>query len=148
MIKINQKINDFETDALLNDKIKKIKLSDYKNKWIIIMFYPADFTFVCPTELEEMAALYNEFKKNGAEVLSVSCDTVYTHKAWRDMSKTIQKINFPMLSDPAGKLAREFGVYLEDEGLSLRGTFIINPNGILKSIEINNNDIGRSAAET
>lgn len=148
MIKINEKINDFELETYQNNKIKKIKISDYKEKWLILFFYPADFTYVCPTELSEMADMYDEFKKEDAEILSVSCDTIYTHKAWHDISPSIQKIKFPMASDHSGKLAREFNIYIEDEGLSLRGTFIISPERILKSIEINNNDIGRKAEET
>lgn len=147
MININEKINDFELEAYQNDETKKIKSSDYKGKWLILFFYPADFTYVCPTELSEMADLYNEFKKEGAEILSISCDTVYTHKAWHDTSPSIQKINFPMAADPNGKISKYFNIYIEEEGLSLRGSFIINPNGILKSIEINNNDIGRNGKE-
>ena len=147
MVKVGQKISDFELDAYQNDDIKKIKLSDYKNQWLVLLFYPADFTFICPTELEEAAQYYDEFKKAGAEILSVSTDTVYVHKAWHDVSPAIKKIRFPMVADPAGKLCREFGTYLEEVGLSLRGTFIIDPDGILKTLEIHDNSIGRSAKE-
>lgn len=147
MIKINEKINDFEIEAFQGEKIIKIKLSDYKEKWLILFFYPADFSYVCPTELSEMADLYDEFKKENAEILSVSCDTVYTHKAWHNASPSIQKIKFPMASDHSGELSRYFGVYIHEEGLSLRGTFIIDPDGILKTTEINDNNIGRSGKE-
>ena len=147
MVKINEKITDFALDAFYQDKIKKIKLSDYKGKWLILFFYPADFTFVCPTELEELAENYNEFKKLGAEVLSVSTDTAFVHKAWYDNSPAIKKVKFPMVADPTGKLSREFGVYIEEEGLALRGTFIINPDGVLRAYEVHDNSIGRSAAE-
>jgi peroxiredoxin (alkyl hydroperoxide reductase subunit C) len=144
---IGETIPDFEVEAFHENDIKKIKLSDYKNEWLILFFYPADFTFVCPTELEEMADNYEEFKKLGAQVLSISTDTVFAHKAWQDVSETIKKIKFPMVADPTGKVSRAFGTYIEDEGLALRGTFIVDPNGILRAIEINDNNIGRSAKE-
>jgi NADH-dependent peroxiredoxin subunit C len=147
MIQINQVIPDIDLEIFHKDKTKKVNLKDYRGKWLILFFYPADFTFVCPTELRELTEHYAEFKKAGAEVLSVSTDTVFVHKAWHSSSKTIEKIKFPMGADPAGKISRAFGTYIEDEGLALRGTFIIDPDGVLKAIEINNNDIGRSAAE-
>jgi peroxiredoxin (alkyl hydroperoxide reductase subunit C) len=147
MVKIGQKIPDFELEAYHQDKIKKIKLSAFRRKWLVLLFYPADFTFICPTELEEAAEYYKDFQKAGAEILSVSADTVFVHKAWRDVSAAIKKIKFPMLADPAGKLSREFGVYLEDEGVSLRATFIIDPDRVLKAMEIHDNSIGRSAKE-
>jgi peroxiredoxin (alkyl hydroperoxide reductase subunit C) len=147
MIKVGQKIADFELDAYHDEDTKKIKLSDYKGKWLVLLFYPADFTFICPTELEEAAQYYEEFKKADAEVLSVSTDTVYVHKAWHDVSPAIKKIKFPMVADPTGKLCREFGTYIEEAGLSLRGSFIIDPDGILKVSEIHDNSVGRSAKE-
>lgn len=147
MIKIGQKLNDFELQAYQNDDVKKVKLSDLKGKWVVVLFYPADFTFICPTELEEAADMYAEFQKVGAEILSVSTDTVYVHKAWHDVSPAIKKIKFPMLADPTGNLCREFGTYIDEAGLSLRGTFIIDPDGVLKAYEIHDNSIGRSAAE-
>jgi NADH-dependent peroxiredoxin subunit C len=147
MVKIGQKITDFELKAYHNDDIKTIKLSDFKGKWLVLLFYPADFTFICPTELEEAANLYAEFQKAGAEILSVSTDTVYTHKAWHDVSPAIKKIKYPMVADPTGNLCRDFGTYMEDAGLSLRGTFIIDPDGILKGADIHDNSIGRSSAE-
>ncbi len=146
-VKIGQGISDFEVEAFHNEDIRKIRLSDYKGKWVVLLFYPADFTFVCPTELEEAAQYYEEFKKTGAEILSVSTDTAFVHKAWHDHSPAIKKIKFPMLADPSGKLCREFGTYLEEEGLSLRGTFVIDPEGVLKAYEIHDNSIGRSAKE-
>lgn len=147
MIKIGQNIPDFELEAFHEDKIKKIKFSDYRGRWIVLIFYPADFTFVCPTELEEAADLYDEFKKAGAEVMSVSTDTVFVHKAWHDTSSAIKKIKFPMLADPTGKLCKEFGTYIEEEGVSLRGSFIIDSTGVLKILEIHDNSIGRNAKE-
>jgi len=121
-----------------------------KGKWLVFFFYPADFTFICPTELEEMAGHYAEFEKLGAEVLSVSTDTVFVHKAWHDNSPAIKKVKFPMVADPTGEIAKLFGVYIgygEDAGLALRGTFIVDPSGVVKAIEINDNSIGRSAKE-
>ena len=147
MVKIGQKVTDFEVSAYHNNDIKKIKLSDYKGKWVVLLFYPADFTFICPTELEEAALLYPEFQKAGADILSVSTDTVYTHKAWHDVSPAIKKIQYPMIADPTGNLCREFGTYIDEAGLSLRGTFIIDPDGVLKAADIHDNSIGRSGAE-
>lgn len=147
MIKIGQKIPDFKVEAFYNGTIKKINLSGYKGKWLVLIFYPADFTFVCPTELEEAANLYNEFRKLNAEVLSVSTDTVFVHKAWHDQSPSIKKIKFPMVADPARKLCEEFGTLIEDEGLSLRASFIIDPDGILRAFEMHDNSIGRSVKE-
>ncbi|MGC8478955.1 MAG: peroxiredoxin [Candidatus Micrarchaeia archaeon] len=147
MVKIGEKILDFETDAYVNDNISKVRLSDYKGKWVVMIFYPADFTFVCPTELEEAAEHYEEFKKLGAEVLSVSTDTVYSHKAWHDTSPSIKKVKYPMLADPSAKICNEFGTYLENEGVSLRGTFIIDPDMVLRGMDIHDNSLGRSTKE-
>ncbi len=146
-VKIGQKVPDLSFEIYHADKIKKVSFSDYHGKWLILFFYPADFTFVCPTELEEVADRYDAFKKEGAEVVSVSTDTVFVHKAWHDHSPAISKIKFPMAADPAGKLSKTFGTYIDDEGVSLRGSFIIDPAGVLKAIEINDNSIGRSAKE-
>lgn len=145
--KINTKAPNFATEVYHNEEIKNIKLSDYKGKWVILFFYPADFTFVCPTELEDLASHYEELKKLNAEVLSVSTDTVFAHKAWHDTSEAIKKIQFPMVADPTGNITRDYGVYIEGEGLALRGTFIIDPEGNLKTMEIHANGIGRSGKE-
>ena len=131
-----------------SDAETKVKLSSYKGKWLVLLFYPADFTFICPTELEEAAGLYDDFKKEGAEIISVSTDTVFAHKAWHDNSPSIKKIKFPMASDSTGKVCREFGTYIDNEGLSLRATFIIDPDGVLKYSEIHDNSIGRNSNET
>ena len=147
MIKIGENIPDITVEAYHQDEIKKIKLSQYKGKWLVLLFYPADFTFICPTELEEAAELYDEFKKLNAEIMSVSTDTGFVHKAWHDHSPAIKKVKYPMIADPAGKLCKEFGTYIEEEGLSLRGSFIIDPDGVLKAIEIHDNSIGRCAQE-
>jgi len=147
MLKIGDKIPEFELKAYHEDKEKTIKLADYRGKWLVLIFYPADFTFICPTELGELAENYHEFKKLNAEILSVSTDTVYVHKAWHDASETIKKITFPMVADPTAVLAKLFGVYMKEEGLARRGTFIIDPDGVLQTIEVHVNNIGRSAKE-
>ena len=144
---IGEKINDFELDVYQSERFKKIKLSEYLGKWVVLFFYPADFTFVCPTELEELANSYSAFQQMNTEILSVSTDTTFVHKAWHDYSPAIKKINYPMVADPTGQLSREFGVYIEAEGLARRGTFIIDPEGILQAFEIHANNIGRSATE-
>ncbi len=144
---VGEAIPDMELEAYHKDKITKVKLSDYKGKWLVLAFYPADFTFVCPTELGQLADHYDQFKKEGAEILSVSTDTVFCHKAWHDTSKIIGKIKFPMLADPTGGLCRAFGTYIDQEGLSLRGTFIIDPDGVLKVMDVHDNSVGRNAEE-
>ncbi len=147
MATVNEQITDMELMAYHKGEAKSIKLSDYRGKWLVMIFYPADFTFVCPTELEEAADLYPQFQEIGAEIVSVSTDTHFVHKAWHDASPTISKIDYPMLADPTGKLCREFGTYIEEAGLALRGTFIINPEGVIKAMEINDLSIGRSGKE-
>jgi len=116
-------------------------------KWAIYFFYPADFTFVCPTELEDLANKYDEFAKVGAEIYSVSCDTHFVHKAWSDASDTIKKIKYTMLADPTAKLAKDFEVYIEADGLAERGTFIVNPDGEIVAYEVNAGNVGRNADE-
>lgn len=146
-VKVGKPIPDCTLTAYQNDELIDITLSSYQGKWLILFFYPADFTFVCPTELEEMANLYPEFQKEGAEVLSVSTDTKWVHKAWHDTSDAIKKITFPMLADPTQKLSRAFGVYIEEDGVDLRGSFVIDPNGILQAMEVHADGIGRNAHE-
>lgn len=144
---VGRRLPDLTLEAYYEDREQKIKFRDFLGRWLAIIFYPADFTFICPTELEDAALLHSEFQKAGAEIISVSCDTVYVHKAWHDHSASIKKIKFPMAADPTGRLSRALGVYLEEEGTSLRASFIIDPDGIIKSAEINDNSIGRSASE-
>ena len=124
---INSQLPEFKSQAYVNGDFKTITQADLKGKWSVLFFYPADFTFVCPTELGDMADHYKTFKEMGVEIYSVSTDTHFTHKAWHDTSETIKKIQYPMLADPTGHLARSFGVYIEEEGLAYRGTFLINP---------------------
>ena len=118
-----------------------------KGKWSVVVFYPADFTFVCPTELEDLADNYATFQKLGVEVYSVSTDTHFAHKAWHDTSPAIKKVNYVMVGDPTGAITRNFDVMIEEEGLALRGTFVINPDGVIKLCEIHDNGIGRDATE-
>jgi NADH-dependent peroxiredoxin subunit C len=146
-VKVGEKIPDCTLKAFHKDKVEDISLSDYKDKWLILFFYPADFTFVCPTELEELALHYNAFTKEDAEILSVSTDTHWVHKAWHNESEAIKKIHFPMLADPTGKLSKICGVYDDKEGVALRGSFIIDPEGIVQAMEIHADGVGRSAKE-
>ncbi|MFO7305700.1 MAG: alkyl hydroperoxide reductase subunit C [Gammaproteobacteria bacterium] len=144
---INTPIKPFKTTAYHDGKFVTVTDADVKGKWSIFFFYPADFTFVCPTELGDLADVYPELQKLGVEVYSVSTDTHFTHKAWHDASETIRKIKYPMLGDPTQQISRNFGVLIEEEGLALRGTFIVNPEGIIKAYEIHDNGIGRDARE-
>lgn len=146
-LRIGDRVPNLSFDIYHEDKEKRVKLQDYFGKWLVLFFYPGDFTFVCPTELEELAGLYDAFKKEGAEIVSVSTDSVYVHKAWHDASPAVKSITYPMAADPTGRLSRAFGTYLEEEGKSLRGSFIVSPEGELKAIEINHNDIGRNTNE-
>ena len=144
---INTEIKPFKSTAFHNGKFVDVTEADVKGKWSVFFFYPADFTFVCPTELGDMADLYPEFQKLGVEVYSVSTDTHFTHKAWHDASDTIKKIAYPMIGDPTGAITRGFDVMIEEEGLALRGTFVVNPEGEIKVAEIHDLGIGRDAAE-
>ncbi len=144
---INSEIKPFKAQAYLDGKFVEVSDASVKGKWAIFFFYPADFTFVCPTELGDMADLYPEFQKLGVEVYSVSTDTHFTHKAWHDASDTIKKIHYPMIGDPTGTISRNFDVMIEEEGLALRGTFVVNPEGVVKVAEIHDLGIGRDAAE-
>ncbi len=146
-LRIGDTLPDLDLKAYYNNKEVTLSTKDYAGKWKIFFFYPADFTFVCPTELEELAMMYADFQKEGAEIFSVSTDTVFVHKAWHDQSPAIAKIQFPMLADPTGKLSQLFGTYIDHEGLSLRGSFIVDPDGKLLTIEIHDNAIGRSGKE-
>lgn len=144
---VGRKAPDFAAQALLGDgSMKEVKLADYKGKWVILFFYPLDFTFVCPTEIKSFDKHYAEFKKMGAEVLSASTDSAYSHKAWTENG--LGKVQFPMLADTNHSLSRSFNVLLEEKGIALRGTFIIDPSGILKSAVVNDLPVGRSVEET
>tara|TARA_B110000091_G_scaffold186829_1_gene207563 strand:+ start:6609 stop:7178 length:570 start_codon:yes stop_codon:yes gene_type:complete len=144
---INTKIQPFNATAYHNGDFVEVSEKDVLGKWSIFFFYPADFTFVCPTELGDVADYYEQLQEMGVEVYSVSTDTHFTHKAWHDTSDTIGKIKFPMIGDPTGRITRSFGVMIEDDGLALRGTFVMNPEGEIKVIETHDLGIGRSAKE-
>ncbi|SUI59574.1 Alkyl hydroperoxide reductase subunit C [Shewanella morhuae] len=144
---INSTIKPFKATAFHNGEFVPVTEQDLLGKWSVVFFYPADFTFVCPTELGDMADYYEKLQGMGVEVYSVSTDTHFTHKAWHDTSDTIKKINFPMLADPTGTISRNFGVMIEEDGLALRGTFVINPEGQIKVSEVHDLGIGRSAQE-
>ncbi|MDO8248656.1 MAG: alkyl hydroperoxide reductase subunit C [Rhodoferax sp.] len=144
---INTEVQPFATTAFHNGKFVPVTNESLKGKWSVVVFYPADFTFVCPTELEDLADNYAAFQKLGVEVYSVSTDTHFAHKAWHDTSDSIKKVKYVMVGDPTGAITRNFDVMIEEEGLALRGTFVINPDGVIKLCEIHDNGIGRDASE-
>jgi peroxiredoxin (alkyl hydroperoxide reductase subunit C) len=144
---IQKEVGDFSVQAYHNGAFRTVTKKDILGKWTVFFFYPADFTFVCPTELEDLANIYDQFQAAGCEVYSVSCDTHFIHKAWHDVSKTIQKITFPMLADPTGKLARDFSVMIENDGVAERGSFIVNPQARIVAYEVIAGNVGRNADE-
>jgi peroxiredoxin len=144
---INTEVLPFKATAYHNGKFVDVTEANLKGKWSVVFFYPADFTFVCPTELGDLADSYAEFQKLGVEIYGVSTDTHFTHKAWHDTSETIKKIQYPLIGDPTGALTRNFGVMIEEAGLAERGTFVIDPSGKIQIIEINAGGIGRDASE-
>jgi len=144
---IGKQVQPFTAKAYHNGKFIDVTEQDFKGKWSIVCFYPADFTFVCPTELEDLQNHYAEFKKLGAEVYAVSTDTHFTHKAWHDTSPAIGKVEYIMIGDPTHQLSRQFDVLIEENGLADRGTFIIDPDGVIQAIEINAEGIGRDATD-
>jgi len=144
---INTEVKPFKATAYHNGKFVPVTNEDLKGKWSVFVFYPADFTFVCPTELGDLADNYAEFKKLGVEIYGVSTDTHFTHKAWHDTSDTIAKVQYPMLADPTLVISRNFEVLIPEDGMAYRGTFVINPEGLIKIIEVHDNGIGRDAKE-
>jgi peroxiredoxin (alkyl hydroperoxide reductase subunit C) len=144
---INTTLQPFQATAYHQGKFVEVTDAKLSGQWSVLFFYPADFTFVCPTELGDLADHYDTFKAMGVEIYSVSTDTHFTHKAWHDSSDTIGKIRYPMLADPTGRLTRNFGVMIEEAGLAQRGTFVINPEGRIKLMEISDDGIGRDAKE-
>jgi peroxiredoxin (alkyl hydroperoxide reductase subunit C) len=145
---IGKKAPDFESKAFVDGRIEDFRLSKLKGKWVVLFFYPADFTFVCPTEIEGFAEKYDEFRKAGAEVVSVSRDTVYVHKAWVEHDERVAKAKYPMVEDRKGDISREYNVLDEGTGNSQRGLFLINPEGIIKYMVITDDNVGRSTDET
>ena len=144
---INTQVKPFKATAYHAGKFVEVTEQTLKGKWNVFVFYPADFTFVCPTELEDLANLYNQFKDLGVEVYGISTDTHFAHKAWHDTSDAIRKVKYPLIGDPTGQITRNFGVMIEEEGMALRGTFVINPEGFIKIMEVHDNGIGRDASE-
>jgi peroxiredoxin (alkyl hydroperoxide reductase subunit C) len=144
---IDTEVLPFNATAYLNGAFVDVSDADLRGKWSVVFFYPADFTFVCPTELGDLADNYAEFQRLGVEVYAVSTDTHFTHKAWHDTSETIAKIRYPMVGDPTGTISRNFGVLIEATGLADRGTFVIDPDGKIQLVEINAGGIGRNAVE-
>lgn len=144
---INTTIKPFKATAYHAGRFVPVSEESVRGKWSVFVFYPADFTFVCPTELEDLAENYAEFQKLGVEVYGISTDTHFSHKAWHDTSEAIRKVQYPLVGDPTATLARNFGVLIEEEGLALRGTFLIDPEGKIKLYEIHDNGIGRDASE-
>jgi NADH-dependent peroxiredoxin subunit C len=144
---INTTIKPFKATAYQNGKFIDVSDATMKGKWSVVVFYPADFTFVCPTELEDLADNYAEFQKLGVDVYGVSTDSHFAHKAWHDTSDAIKKVQYALVGDPTATLARNFDVLIEEEGMALRGTFVINPEGQIKLCEIHDNGIGRDASE-
>ncbi len=151
MVVVGQKVPNFELEVYYpaTRSFGKVSLEDFirERRWVVLFFYPADFTFVCPTELADLADHYDELVELGAEVISVSTDTKYTHLAWQATEKLLENVRYPMGADPTGRVSRLFGVYDENTGLALRGTFIINPDALLVGAEINYYNVGRNAEE-
>ncbi len=147
MALINTRIKPFKATAFKNGAFLDVSSDDIKGKWAVFFFYPADFTFVCPTELGDLADHYNEFQEKGVEIYAVSTDTHFTHKAWHDSSETIGKIQYTMIGDPTGEITRNFDVMREGQGLADRGTFVVDPEGIIQAMEITAEGIGRDAED-
>ena len=147
MSMINKEIADFHVQAYHNNEFKTVAKEDVLGKWSVFFFYPADFTFVCPTELEDLADKYEQFKSLNCEIYSVSTDSHFVHKAWHDASDRIKKINYPMLADPTHALSKDFEVLIETDGMAERGTFIVNPEGKIVAYEVNAGNVGRNADE-
>ncbi len=147
MSQIGKEIGEFRAEAYQNGSFRTVSKDDVLGKWSVFFFYPADFTFVCPTELEDLQNKYSEFKKIGCEIYSVSCDTHFVHKAWHDASERIRKLEYTMLADPTHVLSKDFDVYIESSGLAERAAFIVNPEGRIVGYEINDGNVGRNSDE-
>lgn len=144
---INTEIKPFKATAFHGGKFVEVTETSIRGRWAVFFFYPADFTFVCPTELGDLADTYAQFQRLGVEIYGVSTDTHFTHKAWHDTSETISKVRFPLIGDPSHLLARNFEVLIEDAGLADRGTFVVDPEGRIQIVEITAGGIGRNAGE-
>jgi peroxiredoxin (alkyl hydroperoxide reductase subunit C) len=145
---INTEVQPFRADAFHNGEFVEVTEASLKGKWSVLIFMPAAFTFNCPTEIEDAADNYAEFQKVGAEVYIVTTDTHFSHKVWHETSPAVGKATFPLVGDPTHQLTNAFGVHIPEAGLSLRGTFVINPEGVIKTLEIHDNAIARDVSET
>lgn len=144
---IGKEVSDFSVQAFANNEFQTIAKADILGKWNVFFFYPADFTFVCPTELEDLSNMYDKFQEINCEIYSVSCDSHFVHKAWKDASERIRKIKYPMLADPTHILSKDFEVYIESDGMAERGSFIVNPEGKIVAYEVIAGNVGRNADE-
>ncbi len=144
---INKEISDFKAYAYHENQFQSVSKGDLMGKWNVFFFYPADFTFVCPTELEDLAENYPQFQAIGCQIYAVSTDTHFVHKAWHDASERIKKINYPMLADPTHGICKDFDVLIDADGMAERGTFIIDPEGKIVGYEISAGNVGRNAEE-
>lgn len=144
-LQIGKKAPSFKLEALVGDKFEHISLEDYKGKWTVLFFYPLDFTFVCPTEILAFSKRYDEFEKLGARVLGCSVDSVYSHLAW---TKELGALNYPLMSDITRSVSRDYGILIEEQGVALRGLFIVDPQGVLRYQVVHDLSVGRSVDET
>jgi NADH-dependent peroxiredoxin subunit C len=147
MPKIGETIPEFTLDAYFQGEIKKISLAKFRGNWLVLLFYPGDFSFVCPTELEEAAENEGEFKKLNAQIISISTDSAYVHKAWHDQSPSVSKVQYPMLSDPTGIVCKSFDTYQDSLGESIRSTYIVDPDQKVIAYEMHADSIGRNTQE-
>ncbi|BCA53494.1 Alkyl hydroperoxide reductase subunit C [Nitrospira sp. KM1] len=147
MASIGQAVPEGTYQVYHDREIRSVSLDSYRGQWLVLVFYPGDFTFICPTELEDLGKRHAEFKKLGAQIIGVSTDSVYVHKAWHDTSQAIKNIPFPLLADMGGRLAQSLGVYIHREGVALRGSFIFDPDGRLCAYEVHANNVGRDMGE-
>lgn len=145
---INTKFPEFKLNAYQQGQFRTVSNEDIKGKWALFFFYPGDFTFVCPTELYDLSEHYQELLQLDVEVYACSCDSHFVHKAWVDASPAVKGVQYPMLADPAGRLAEALGILIEEDQQAYRGTFLVNPEGIIKMVEINDNSVGRDVSAT
>lgn len=144
MIQIGKPAPDFTAQAVVDGKIKEVSLKDYRGKWVVLFFYPLDFTFVCPTEIQGFNEKFNEFEKINCQVLGASVDSVYSHLDWM---KDLGQLRFPLVSDLTKRISRDYGILMEDKGISFRGAFVIDPDGVLRSYVVNDLSVGRNVEE-
>jgi NADH-dependent peroxiredoxin subunit C len=147
MIGIGDRVPSTVLDAFHEGEVRPFSFAQHRGRWVAVVFYPGDFTFICPTELREAARLQGAFGAAGCDVVAVSTDSVWVHKAWHDASAAISEVRYPLVADPAATFSREFGVYIEAEGVARRGSFVVDPDGVVQTLEIHDNSVGRSMTE-